>query len=340
MAASSLNAPFTQQVLDPSARSSLLTGQPERIHELSLLLSFHASQRFFRHMRECMGEGVRRSYGRTAAMNGKIGSSIGWGIGAIRLISKNKIVTSCFFLIQGAIYLFAPVRTLRRDVGTLALMLALYAIISIVLVLTDSETVSKGQSLAGGLVTGFFNKKKNLATREQDSLPENFATNARKTTTSRMDTVQDKIREKHDQTHSVCKVLLLLFYILLLIVSVILFFNKDVSIRVVHVILGLLMITDSVMSIASIFTDGEVLLTKNRGLSVFLACVSIVLGIIFILVSWDTSVLATQIIGITLMIKSFTELVIAFRNREVLSSVKETIAQIKSQEGGSDSPTE
>ena len=215
-------------------------------------------------------------------MDGKIGSSIGWGIGAIRLIAKNNIVTSCFFLIQGAIYLFAPVRSMRRDAGTLALMLALYAIISIVLVLTDNETVSKGQSLAGGLVTGFFNKKKNLTAREQDSLPENIATDARKATADRMDAMQDKIREKHDKTHSVCKVLLLLFYILLLIASVVLYFNKDVSIRVVHIILGLVMITDSVMNIASIFSEGEVQI-KHRGLSIILACVSIVLGVIFIL---------------------------------------------------------
>ena len=270
-------------------------------------------------------------------MDGKIGSSIGWGVGAIRLIAKNKIVTSCFFLIQGAIYLFSPARSMRRDAGTLALMLALYAIISIVLVLTDSETISKGQSLAGGLVIGFFDKKKNLAAREQDSLPENIPTSARKVTADRMNDIQSKIKEKHDKTHSVCKLLLLLFYILVLIVSVVLYFNKDVSIRVVHVILGLLMITDSVMSIASAFSDGEVKL-KDRGLSIFLACVSIVLGVIFILAPWETSVLATQVIGATLMVKSFTELVIAFRNREILSSVKETIAQIKSQEDGSNSP--
>lgn len=91
------------------------------------------------------------------------------------------------------------------------------------------------------------------------------------------------------------------------------------------------------MSIVSVFSDGEVKF-KNRGLSIFLACVSIVLGVIFILASWETSVLATQIIGATLMVKSFMELVIAFRNREILSSVKETIAQIKSQEDGNDSP--
>ena len=267
-------------------------------------------------------------------MNGKIGRSIGWSVGAIRLISKNKIVTSCFFLIQGAIYLFAPVRTLRRDAQTLGLMLALYAIVSIILVLTDNEAVSKVQSLAGGLVSGFFNKKQNIAAMEQDSLPENIATNARKATAGRMDSMHEKIREKHDKTHSACKVLLLLFYILLLIISAVLFFNQDASIRVVHVVLSLLMITDSVMSIISVFSDDEALVIKNRGLSFFLACVSIALGVVFLLVSWETSVLATQIIGAALMIKSFAELVIAYRNREILSSVKETLVQIKSQEDG------
>ena len=272
-------------------------------------------------------------------MNGKIGRSIGWSVDAIRLISKNKIVTSCFFLIQGAIYLFAPVRTMRRDARSLALMLALYAVVSIILVLTDSETVSKGQSLAGGLVSRFFKKKQNIATMERDSLPENIETNARNATTGRMDSIREKIKEKHDATHSACKVLLLLFYILLLIVSAVLFFNQDVSIRVVHIVLGLLMITDSVMSILSLFSDDEVFAVKNRSLSVFLACVSIALGVVFLLFSWETSVLATQIIGASLMIKSLTELVIAYRNREILSSVKETLVQIKPQKDGNNPPS-
>lgn len=265
-------------------------------------------------------------------MTEKIKRSIGWGADAARLIAKNKLVTSCFFLIKGAIYLVSPVRSLRTDIVTLSILLALYALVSIVLVLTDSQTVSKGQALAGGLLEGFWGRKQDVAARQQELLPKDTSMDTlSKSLGSRMDDLHDKASEKHAGAHSACKAALLLFYILLLIVAAVLFFRKDVSIHVIHIVLGLLMIVDGALSIGSAVSNGEALSMKNRRLSIILACVSIALGVSFILVSWETTVLTTQIVGAVLMIKSLMELVIAYRNREIISSAKETIDEIRAQ---------
>lgn len=75
----------------------------------------------------------------------RIGKSVGWGIGAFGIIMKSKLVSIGCFLFTGVMHVINPRGGLRWTAGMLAGFVALYAVVSIIFVLTNkNETVGKG----------------------------------------------------------------------------------------------------------------------------------------------------------------------------------------------------
>ena len=70
---------------------------------------------------------------------------------------------------------------------------------------------------------------------------------------------------------------------------------------------------------------------KNRRLSLALGIFTVALGVAFTVLVWNTAVIVMQIFGAVLILKGIADLVLMIRNREILSSVKDTVQQIKQQ---------
>lgn len=269
-------------------------------------------------------------------MKKKLGSWLNWGLGAFSLVMKNKLVAIGCFLVTGLFHTFNPVGSLDWDTMMLSLMLMLYAAVSFIFVLTnENEKVGKGQEIAGGLIKGYFEGQRDNAARGQSLFSKDKTLSEHtKASNDRLDERVWKYseKEKEKKKTSAGKIALMITYILLMALSVVIFIWRANFVNIVQIIIGALLIADgisSLVTVAAAYKSG--LPMKNKVVSMVLGIFTIGLGVTFILVPADTSALVYRITGALLIVKAVSEFIVMIRNREIISSVKDTIIQIKEQ---------
>lgn len=276
-------------------------------------------------------------------MINKLSDLLNRGVGAFQIIMKSRLVSIGCFLFTGILHVIDPRGGLRWTAGLLALVVALYALLSLIFLLTDkNEKIGKGKEVAGGLVKGVIEGNKDPVKQGQDLVSKNKTIGERsKRSNSRLDDHLQALAEKQKQEPKAGKAVMCVFYAILLAGAVILYFWSDFTITAVHIIVGALLIADSVIGIASSVTaiQNKIPL-KNQRLSIAVYAVTAVIGLAFILFSWSTADITMVICGVVLIVKALVELVIMLRNREVLASVKGTIHEIKQQGKTAESETE
>lgn len=263
----------------------------------------------------------------------KISKIFNWGLGTFQIVMKNKLVSIGCFLVPGLFHTFNPEGSLNWDTMILSILLILYASISIVFVLTNkNKTVGKGKDIAGNLVKGYFEGQRDNAGLGQEVFSKNEVisehTNA---SNERLDKHAEKLREKQKKT-SPGTIALLITYILLLALGVVIFIWRENFVNIVQIIIGALLIADGISSIVTIIAAKKSgLPIKDKVVSLILCFFSIALGIVFVLMPRDSAPVVYRITGILLIVKAVSEFIVMIRNKEVISSVKDSIQQIKDQ---------
>lgn len=267
-------------------------------------------------------------------MKEKITGLLNWGVGAFQVIMKSKLVSIGCFLFTGTLHLINPRGGLKWTAGMLAGFTALYALLSLIFVLSDNnEKVGKGREIAGGLVKGVVEDNKEPVMIGQEMLSKNRKIDERiKAKNSKIDQRMQALSEKQKKKPKAGKIGMAVFYALLLIASALLFFWSDVTIAAVQVIIGLLLIADGISEIGAAFTAKKNNIPmKNIRLSIVLGILSAAAGAVFIVFAQNTADFAMALSGLVMIIKGLADLLVMIRNREFLSSVKETVAEIKQQ---------
>lgn len=103
----------------------------------------------------------------------------------------------------------------------------------------------------------------------------------------------------------------------------------EVAVYINHIILGIVLIIDGVMRAISATSAKNTTTFKNYRLSMVLSVLSVVLGVMLLFLTEKTGVFTMQAVAVIMIVKALFEFYIAFRNRAVLSSINNTIAQIK-----------
>lgn len=267
-------------------------------------------------------------------MKEKISGLFNWGVGVFKVIMKSKLVSIGCFLFTGILHIINPRGGLQWTAGMLAGFTAIYALLSLIFVLTDNnEKVGKGREIAGGLVKGVVQGNKDPVVYGQNMVSKNKKVDeTMKETNSKWDQSLQVLSEKQKEEPKAGKVVMTIFYSLLLIAAVLLFFWTDITITAVHIIVGALLIADGISGIASAFTAKKNnIQMKNRRLSFVLGILTVGAGVAFIIFSKSTAELTMVVCGVVLIIKGLADLIVMIRNREIVSSVKETVAEIKQQ---------
>lgn len=264
----------------------------------------------------------------------RIGRSVGWGIGAFGIIMKSKLVSIGCFMYTGILHIINPRGGLRWTAGMLAGFVALYALVSLIFVLTNkNKTVGKGKNLAGNMVKGVIEGNRDPIVQGQGLTSKKKSVNDRqKESNSRLDKHLKPLSEMQKREPKAGKAVMIVFYLILLAASIVLFFMSDITITAVHIIVGALLVADGISSIAasvSAVRNGYPL--KDKTFSIIAYSFSVVIGAAFIVFSWSTADITMVICGVVLIVKALTELYIMIRNREIFSSVKGTISDIKNQ---------
>ncbi len=261
-----------------------------------------------------------------------IGKSVGWSIGAFNIIMDSKLVSIGCFLVIGVLHVIDPAGGLRFTARLLAGFIALYALVSVILILSNNnKTVAKGKEIAGGLVKGVIDGNRDPIKSGQELTSKNKTVSKRhKESNSKMDSSMRALAEKQRKEPKAGKVIMLIFYLILLVGSVILFFWTDVTVTAVHIIVGALMIADGLSGIAAILSASKNGISfKDKTFSVIANTFSVVIGAAFILLAWNTAELSMILCGVVMIVKGLMDLYIMLRNREFLSSVKGTFNEIK-----------
>lgn len=122
---------------------------------------------------------------------------------------KNKLVSIGYFLFQGIMYVVNPLGGLRRDAGMLAGLIALYSLISMAFVLTNNnQTVGKGKKLAGNLIKGNIESKKDPVVQGRELFSKNNIIDEKaKETSSKWDNRLQSLSEKQKQKPKAGKVM-------------------------------------------------------------------------------------------------------------------------------------
>ena len=271
-------------------------------------------------------------------MKEKVSKFLNWGVGAFSIIMKNKLVIIGCMLFQGIIHMLDPRGSLRWSAGMLSIFVALYAAISIIFILTDkNETVGKGKKIAGDLVLETIkgNKEPAMQSQELTSI-DKVIEQKTKESNDRWDERMRILAENQTKESKVPEIVMLIFYIIVLIGAVVLFFQSDITIGAIHVIIGLMLIVDGVSTIASINTARKNgLPMKDEKLNFVVSLISIAVGFAFIIFCRASADMAMRISGIILTAKGVTDLIILLRNRQLVFSIKETLRQIKEHEASS-----
>ena len=274
----------------------------------------------------------------------KLGKTVDWGVGAVNIVMGSKIVTIGCFLYTGINNIINPRGGLRFTALLLAGFVALYALVSIIFVLTNkNEKVSQGKEMVGDMVKGVVDGYKNPLTQGKELASKSKVISGRKKDSdNKFGNSIKKLSEKQKKEIKAGKTVLVVIYSLLLVGAGVLFFWPEATVTLVHIIIGALLIADSVSSIAaSVAAVRNGIPLKDKALSFVVCSFSLVIGLAFILMSWNTAEITMRLGGIVLLIKGLMDLFIMIRNRELISTAAKTIRDIKQQgEKDSDEPSE
>ena len=264
-------------------------------------------------------------------MRDKLESKLQWGASAVSLVMKNNLVVSATFLITGLFHLFMPGHSLLFDARIITILIALYALVSLVFVITDHKKAAKGQKIAGNIVKGYFEGKREDTVKQEKMFKTDVSHGFAEKSNQRMDRFAGRVSEKHTQAGSVSRVLMLIFYLLILAASVFLFTRNDVAVYINHFIIGSILTVDGVLRLICTVPVKAEPAFRYRAFHTVLSVISVILGLLFVFLPTNTGLLALQIVSVLMIVKSVGEFIVAFRNREILSSVTDTLTQIKQQ---------
>ena len=132
----------------------------------------------------------------------------------------------------------------------------------------------------------------------------------------RINKINQKLLETHRRTRSVSRIVMAVFYIVLLAVSVFLLFNVEIAVYLSHVLIGAVLILGGVTNIVSATISKKEGGYKLYLFSMVLAAASVILGLLFIFLPENTGIVALRVISVLLIIKSLSELFVAFKNRK------------------------
>lgn len=272
-----------------------------------------------------------------------MGKFLSWGTGAFQIVMKNKLVAIICFMFPGVMHTIDPVGSLDWDTMMLSFLLMLYAAVSIVFVLSNkNEIIGKGREAAGNLVKDYFEGQRDNSAKEQELLSNSKLIGERiKDSNTRFDERAKKLYEKHKNRPEPGKIVLFVTYSLLLAFAIAIFIWRKDFVDFVQIIFGGLLIVDGISGITT-FAAAVKSKLKMKGmvLSLIISIFTILLGVVFIVMPRDTAPIVYRITGMMIIAKAVVDFVVMIRNREVISSVKDTLSQIKKQEPNADANAE
>lgn len=269
-------------------------------------------------------------------MKWKLSGLVNRGIGAFGVLMNCKLVSIIIFLFTGTLHIIDPRGGLRGTVTMLSLFIALYALLSIVFILTGSnDKVGEGKKFASDMVRDTFKGDGNPMMKINEVLSQNEKFEKGMSglnTKSKWDQRIQKLNERHNKQTQASKFVMIVFYIILLASTVVLFAFPDDAISLVHIIFGAMLIFDGASGVWGIIVAKRSgIPMKGQWASFFLNLLSVVIGVVFIILSNDSADFTMMLCGIVLVVKALSDLFIMIRNHELISTVKNTVSEIKHQ---------
>ena len=269
-------------------------------------------------------------------MKWKLSGLVDRGIGAFGVLMNCKLVSIIIFLFTGTLHIIDPRGGLRGTVTMLSLFIALYALLSIVFILTGSnDKVGEGKKFASDMVRDTFKGDGNPMMKINEVLSQNEKFEKGMSglnTKSKWNQRIQKLNERHNKQTQASKFVMIVFYIILLACTVVLFAWPDDAISLVHIIFGAMLIFDGVSGVWGIIVAKRSgIPMKGQWASFFLNLLSVVIGVVFIILSNDSADFTMMLCGIVLVVKALSDLFIMIRNHELISTVKNTVNEIKNQ---------
>lgn len=270
-------------------------------------------------------------------MKGKLTGLVNRGINIFGIVMRCKLVNIIMLLFTGVLHIIDPRGGLRGTVGMLMIFIALYALLSIVFILTNkNKEIGEGVKFAGDMVKDTFNGNGNPITTINGVLSQNEQYKkevAQAEVNSNWDKRIQTLTEKHTKTPKAGMIVMCTFYALILVAAVIMFFWADETILTVHIVLGALLVFDGVSNIwALISAKSNGIPIKGKLLSFFFNLLSVAVGVFFILLSGDSAEFTMVLCGVILVLKGLSDLFVMIRNRELITTVKITYNEIKHQD--------
>ena len=269
-------------------------------------------------------------------MKWKLSGLVNRGIGAFGVLMNCKLVSIIIFLFTGTLHIIDPRGGLRGTVTMLSLFIALYALLSIVFILTGSnDKVGEGKKFASDMVRDTFKGDGNPMVKINEVLSQNEKFEKGMSglnTKSKWNQRIQKLNERHNKQTQASKFVMIVFYIILLASTVVLFAWPDDAISLVHIIFGAMLIFDGASGVWGIIVAKRSgIPMKGQWVSFFLNLLSVVIGVVFIILSNDSADFTMMLCGIVLVVKALSDLFIMIRNHELISTVKNTVNEIKHQ---------
>ncbi len=269
-------------------------------------------------------------------MKWKLSGLVDRGIGAFGVLMNCKLVSIIIFLFTGTLHIIDPRGGLRGTVTMLSLFIALYALLSIVFILTGSnDKVGEGKKFASDMVRDTFKGDGNPMMKINEVLSQNEKFEKGMSglnTKSKWNQRIQKLNERHNKQTQASKFVMIVFYIILLACTVVLFAWPDDAISLVHIIFGAMLIFDGASGVWGIIVAKRSgIPMKGQWASFFLNLLSVVIGVVFIILSNDSADFTMMLCGIVLVVKALSDLFIMIRNHELISTVKNTVNEIKNQ---------
>ena len=270
-------------------------------------------------------------------MKDKFAKLVNRGINIFGILMKCKLVTIIIFLFTGTLHIIDPRGGLRGTVTMLTIFIALYALLSIIFILTKkNQAVGEGKKFAVDMVKETLKGDGNPISKINEILSQNEKYEqkvANSETKARWDKRIKMLTERHDKTPKAGVVVMCIFYVLLLFAAVFMFFWPDATIYAVHIILGALLVFDGLSGIWTVISARiNKVPMKGKLLSVLFNLLSIAVGLFFIIYSGDTADFTMVLCGIVLVLKAISDLVIMIHNKELISTIKSTLDEIKNPE--------
>lgn len=269
-------------------------------------------------------------------MKWKLSGLVNRGIGAFGVLMNCKLVSIIIFLFTGTLHIIDPRGGLRGTVTMLSLFIALYALLSIVFILTGSnDKVGEGKKFASDMVRDTFKGDGNPMVKINEVLSQNEKFEKGMSglnTKSKWNQRIQKLNERHNKQTQASKFVMIVFYITLLASTVVLFAWPDDAISLVHIIFGAMLIFDGASGVWGIIVAKRSgIPMKGQWASFFLNLLSVVIGVVFIILSNDSADFTMMLCGIVLVVKALSDLFIMIRNHELISTVKNAVNEIKHQ---------